>query len=96
MMRTQTARMLDLLGHAVDRGPKPEVAEVRALVAEVVAAANTRGRATNTRGRAMVSMNDGGARWLCTMAVHVSRRIVAGSGQPGGQRNSSGRLKGAG
>lgn len=46
LMRTQTARMLDLLREAVDQDRQPENIAVRVMINEIVCMANTRRQAT--------------------------------------------------
>ena len=69
MMKTQTARMLDLLREAVGRDRQPENVSVRALISELVTMANARDQAT-------VILRDSEDRWLCTHPAALWR-IVA-------------------
>lgn len=69
MMRTQTARMLDLLSAAVDQDRQPENVPVRVLINEIVSMANARRQAT-------VILRDGAEQWLRTHPAALWR-IVA-------------------
>jgi len=69
MMRTHTARMLDLLREAVDQDRQPENVSVHALINEIVCSANARCQAT-------VLLRDSEERWLYTHPAALWR-IVA-------------------
>lgn len=69
MMRTQTTRMLGLLRDSVDREPRPEVVEVRALVNEIVSV-------TNAGHQATVTFRPGPRRWLCTHPAALWRAVA--------------------
>lgn len=69
LMRTQTARMLGLLRDSLDREPRPELVEVRALVDEIVSV-------TNAGHQATVTLTPGPRRWLCTHPAAVWRAVA--------------------
>lgn len=69
VLRTHTARMLHLLRDSMDRQPRPETVEVRALVDEIVSVANARSQAT-------VTMKHGPQRWLCTHPAALWRAVA--------------------
>lgn len=68
MMRTQTARMLDMLREAVEQDQQPENVSVRALINEIVSLENARHQAT-------VILHDGEDRRLCTHPAALWRII---------------------
>ena len=69
VLRTHTARMLHLLRDSMDREPRPETVEVRALVGEIVSVANARSQTT-------VTMKHGPQRWLCTHPAALWRAVA--------------------
>lgn len=69
LLRAQTARMLGLLRDSVDREPRPEPVEVRALVDEIVSV-------TNAGHQATVTFRPGPPRWLCTHPAALWRAVA--------------------
>lgn len=69
VLRRHTARMLQLLRDSMDREPRPEPVEVRALVDEIVSVATARSQAT-------VTMKHGPQRWLCTHPAALWRAVA--------------------
>lgn len=69
MMRTQTARMLDLLRDAVDQNQNSECVSIRALLNEIVSMANA-------RRQAVVVLHDGDERWLHTYPAALWRAVA--------------------